>query len=287
MKKLFKRLYELKFEKINLILWNSSDPDEPESYSLRPIHAIITFFGLIIGLSLAINAIVLLTPIRYTLVDYDQSFRSELMSISSRILELQDSLDVRDRQLANIKDVIRTTPDTIFSVNRLSETVIPVGESSVSNVPGITLRGGAVDNLALLRASDFSFDFRRIEEPLFPAPQPVMGIISAQHDPENGHFGIDIAANDGAPIRSIAAGVIINTDWSINFGYSIKVQHLDGFLSVYKHSSTPTKNVGDFINKGDILGSVSNTGVISTGPHLHFELWQNARPLNPMLYLIN
>ncbi|MCC5926304.1 MAG: M23 family metallopeptidase [Bacteroidetes bacterium] len=283
MKKLFKRLYELKYENLHLILWKNSDPDDLESFTLKPFHAILSVVTLIVLTSILINAVIFFTPLRYVIFGYDQSFRSELVDISSRILELQDSLNVRDRQLANIRDMIRTTPDTVFTVNRVVASRTSNGVDDFSDHLSLAL----FNDVKLQRLPDITFEFNRLDEPIFPAASPVNGIISGNHNPAEGHFGIDIAANTGSPIRSIAAGVIVHTDWSINYGYTIKIQHLNGFLSVYKHSTAPTKNIGDFINKGDILGAVSDSGIISSGPHLHFELWQNARPLNPILYLIN
>ena len=287
MKAFLKRLYQLRHERLHLIIWKNSDPDEPESFNLKPIHGIVMMGVVMLIVAFTINAIIFFTPLRFALVDYDQSFRNELLTISNRILELQDSLQVRDRQLANIRDVIRTTPDTSFVVSLDRETVIPVMDITGPSAAVSPTSQAGMNFMSLSRSPDISFEFNRLEEPLFPAPMPVSGIITANHNPAEGHFGIDIASSSGSPIRSIAAGVVIHTDWTINYGHTVKVQHLNGFVSVYKHVGLPSKNIGDFINKGDILGTVSDSGVLSSGPHLHFELWHNARPLNPVSYLIN
>lgn len=287
MNKLLKRLYQLRKETLTLIIWKNSDPEDPESYTVRPVNAILPVAVAVLLLALLLNAIVFLTPLRFMLIDrIDHSFRTELIHISDRLIQLQDSLNVRDQQLSNIREVIRTASDTVFTVSAIRERA-ELNEDRLSAGARLPMFSSVSDDLNAFRTPDFTFDFSGTQIPVFPAEFPVRGLISGQHSPETGHFGIDIAANEGAPIRSIASGVIVNAEWSVNYGYTIKIQHADGFLSVYKHSSTPSRNTGEFINKGDILGSVSNSGLLSSGPHLHFELWRNGRPLDPINYLIN
>lgn len=287
MNKFLKRLFHLRREKLTLIVWRNSNPEEPESYTLRPINAMIAIMVIFIVFAMMLNALVLFTPIRYVIIDrIDHSFRTELLQITDRLAQLQDSLNVRDNQLSNIRNVIRTSADTVFAVSTIRENAELLDERL--STPNRLLQSVSVaDELRVPRVPDFSFDFSPSESMIFPVEFPVRGLVSGTHSPETGHFGIDIAANAGAPIRNIARGIVVNAEWSINYGYTIKVQHSDGYLSVYKHSTTPTRNTGEFINKGDILGSVSKSGLVSTGPHLHFELWRNGRPLDPLNYLIN
>lgn len=117
---------------------------------------------------------------------------------------------------------------------------------------------------------------------LFP---PIKGIISAKFNPANNHFGIDIVAKENDPVSAIADGTIILSNWTLNTGYVIGIQHKDDMLSFYKHNSVLLKSVGDVVRNGDIISIVGNTGDFSSGAHLHFELWYKGSPLNPQEFI--
>jgi len=117
---------------------------------------------------------------------------------------------------------------------------------------------------------------------LFP---PVSGIISQGFDPEIKHYALDITASKDAPVKSIAAGTVVFSEWTSDTGYVIMVKHRGGMLSVYKHNGSLLKKQGDPVLAGEVLAAVGNTGEFSTGPHLHFELWEEDRPVNPLNYI--
>ncbi len=122
--------------------------------------------------------------------------------------------------------------------------------------------------------------------PVFPVRYPVNGTLTRGYLPAEGHYGLDIATKENEPVLNIADGSVTNSGWTISNGYVISIQHKDGLLTIYKHLSKLNKKEGDIVLKGDILGTIGNTGVLSTGPHLHFELWKNGVPQNPEVYLI-
>ena len=110
---------------------------------------------------------------------------------------------------------------------------------------------------------------------------PVSGQISQRFNPSIKHYAVDIVAKENEPVRSVADGVVIFSEWSIDTGYVIILEHNKGYLSVYKHNESLNNFQGDIVQGGDIIGTVGNTGEYSTGYHLHFELWNNGYPLNP------
>ena len=110
---------------------------------------------------------------------------------------------------------------------------------------------------------------------------PPVGHISQKFNPSIKHFAVDIVAKENEPVRSVADGVVIFSEWSIDTGYVIILEHNKGYLSVYKHNESLNNFQGDIVQAGDIIGTVGNTGEYSTGYHLHFELWNNGYPLNP------
>lgn len=114
---------------------------------------------------------------------------------------------------------------------------------------------------------------------------PLKGEISAAFDLSTKHYGIDIVASKDSPVKSILDGVVINADWSTNTGNTISVQHNDNMVSVYKHNSVLLKKIGDKVSSCEAIAIIGNTGKLTTGPHVHFELWKNGIAVNPSEYI--
>jgi murein DD-endopeptidase MepM/ murein hydrolase activator NlpD len=110
---------------------------------------------------------------------------------------------------------------------------------------------------------------------------PVTGFISDKYDLKKGHYGIDIVAKTNETVQSIADGTVIMASWTTDAGWVIAVQHRGSLISLYKHNAGLLKKVGNFVNAGDIISIVGNSGEMTDGPHLHFELWYNGNSLNP------
>ena len=104
---------------------------------------------------------------------------------------------------------------------------------------------------------------------------PVQGIVSSQFRPEIKHYGIDILAPKSSPINAIMDGYVFSSGWDLETGYTIGVQHEGNILSFYKHNSILLKEKGTFVQAGEAIAIIGNTGTHSSGPHLHFELWHS------------
>ncbi len=115
--------------------------------------------------------------------------------------------------------------------------------------------------------------------------KPVEGIVTDEFDPKSDHYGIDIVSKDNEPIKSVADGTVIFSSWTLDGGYVIGIQHAGNLISVYKHNSEILKNVGNFVEGGDIIAIIGNTGELTSGPHLHLELWYKGNPVNPGDYI--
>lgn len=114
---------------------------------------------------------------------------------------------------------------------------------------------------------------------------PVEGIVSDNYNPREDHFGVDLVGKENEPVRSVADGVIIFASWTLDGGHVVGLQHQAGLVSVYKHNSEILKNVGSFVTGGEIIAIIGNSGELTSGPHLHFELWHNGNPVNPEEYI--
>jgi murein DD-endopeptidase MepM/ murein hydrolase activator NlpD len=110
---------------------------------------------------------------------------------------------------------------------------------------------------------------------------PISGYISAAFDPRNEHFGIDVVSKKDEPVKCIADGTVVFSSWTQEAGYVTAIQHQTNLISIYKHNSTLTKEIGNFVSAGEIIAIIGNTGELTSGPHLHFELWYNGSAVNP------
>jgi len=113
-----------------------------------------------------------------------------------------------------------------------------------------------------------------------PSVKPAKGLISREYDIDTKHFGIDIVNEVSTPIFSIADGLVVFSDFSKDFGNFLIIDHQNGYLSHYYHNEDLFFNKGDKVLAGDIIAKMGNTGM-SSGPHLHFEIWKDGTPINP------
>jgi murein DD-endopeptidase MepM/ murein hydrolase activator NlpD len=114
---------------------------------------------------------------------------------------------------------------------------------------------------------------------------PLKGEVSADFDLEKSHYGIDLVAPENTAILNILDGVVINADWSDQTGHTISVQHKGNMVSIFKHNSVLLKRIGDHVKKGEAIAVIGNTGELTSGPHVHFELWFNGSAVNPNDYI--
>lgn len=115
--------------------------------------------------------------------------------------------------------------------------------------------------------------------------QPVVGGVSDVFDLSAGHRGVDIEAAEGVLIHSVDDGTVLMSDYTVEHGYVIVVQHRNNRVSIYKHNASLLKEVGDLVKKGSAIASIGNSGTQTTGPHLHFEWWVNGQPIDPSPWL--
>ncbi|HMA61780.1 MAG TPA: M23 family metallopeptidase [bacterium] len=115
---------------------------------------------------------------------------------------------------------------------------------------------------------------------------PLEGIITNSFAPKTNHFGTDIVAGSNKVVVAALDGTITLANWTLKTGYIIQLQHKNNIITVYKHNAELLKEAGDHVKAGDAIAIVGNSGELSSGPHLHFELWQNGTPLDPEKYII-
>ena len=122
-----------------------------------------------------------------------------------------------------------------------------------------------------------------------PTFLPVEGFVTQdffwmENLPLGSHPGVDIAATEGTPILAAADGMVIFSEWTYRYGNLIILWHRSGYFSLYGHAQLRTCEVRDWVRQGESIGLLGNSGV-SSAPHLHFEIWKGAEPVNPIDFI--
>ena len=114
---------------------------------------------------------------------------------------------------------------------------------------------------------------------------PVKGVVTESYNPGKGHPFVDIAVQNNSAVCAVLEGTVIAAYWNDDTGYNIHIQHSNDLVSIYKHNTKLLKKVGDRVSAGATISLAGNAGDLSTGPHLHFELWHSGEPIDPSLYI--
>lgn len=113
---------------------------------------------------------------------------------------------------------------------------------------------------------------------------PLKGVVSQGFD-EAMHPYIDITAPKNSVVMSVLDGTVINAGWSDENGYTIQIQHANNIVSIYKHNEKLMKKIGDKVTAGSPIAIIGNSGTLTTGEHLHFELWYKGEAVDPTKYI--
>lgn len=252
-----------------------------EQTQIRFSRLKMIFVGLLmIGvLGTLIFSTIAFTPLKEYIPGYDSS---ELRKKAVQNLFLTDSLITLYNQNIQYLNSVRKvlSEDISFEESQLSVEQL---ENQNLAVPSFT---EPILEDSLLRAfvsqqdkyNPLISDKVEINSYLFP---PALGPISQPFDLKESHFAVDIVVKENTPIKAIADGTVIFSEWTAETGYVIILEHSSGILSVYKHNASLTKKQGDSVLSGEVVASAGNTGELSTGFHLHFELWMDGYPMNP------
>ena len=192
---------------------------------------------------------------------------------NSEFIQLKSEMDTLTSVVSN-QQVYINSLRTLLSGN--SDTNLPDIPSIKKPIPSINieLSGAQVaETTRSLKLDQLSF------------VPPLRGTISSQYAPENEHHGVDIVAAKDTPIKATMQGIVISSDWTMETGNTIIVQHPHDILSSYKHNSALLKKAGDRVEAGEAIAIIGNTGELSDGPHLHFELWYGGHHVDPTLYI--
>jgi len=245
-----------------------------------------TVFIILVGGSMAL---VMFTPMRVLVPGYPtDAMRQEIRSSVIRLDSLEYEIHLRDRYIHIVNAIVAGREPEMTDTGNESKTVSYENIDFTRSVQDSLLRRHVEEeeqfNFVMRTPSASSFEDTYISKIHFF--KPVEGVVSNKFDLKDHHFGVDIVAAPNAVVKSILDGTVTFSAWTAETGYVIQVQHIANIISVYKHNASLLKKQGDRVKAGDAIAIVGNSGELTTGPHLHIEIWQNGTPANPEDYIV-
>ena len=224
-------------------------------------------------------SIVFFTELRELVPGYSSSdLLNRAIYLTRKTDSLEHQIELNNKFYKSIEDVLSGKTDEFIERDN-----IPI-DSSLNDKNLFSISPNSEDSI-LRNYVDSQDKFNLtinelvIENKMFFSP--IKGDITQTFNFEENHFAIDIAADIGTPVKSILDGKILFSEWSVDTGHVIIVDHGDNIVSVYKHNSKSLKEQNDFVQAGEVIAYSGNQGSLSSGPHLHFELWKNGTPIDP------
>ena len=281
-------------DRYRLVVLNDDTLEEQVSYKLTRLNIYVLLSSLLVTLITLTILLIVITPLKEYIPGYgDTNTRKRLVEISSSSDSLRQVVLKQEAYINNIKGILGDSTgihDPVEEVNhtnnpdRLNDTEQAEEELDEMSNDEMELRHQIEEE------EDFMFDESKskiyvTELKDFYFFPPIKGVVTSSYNAEKEHFGTDIVAPENEPIKSIADGTVIFSDWTLENGNVIAIQHEGSLVSFYKHNSVLLKKEGNFVKAGDAIAIIGNTGEKSHGTHLHFELWINEVPVNPMKYI--
>ena len=256
-----------------------------ERFALKLTRLNVYIFGGLFSVILILATIVLIafTPIRGYIPGYSSvKLKTDARKLTLASDSLQNRLVVLENYTKSIKSILTgevTSDDIIDSIQELSKRT-QVDQSTLNASKQDSIFREKIESRDRFPLSDQLLNKVKI---VFFAP--ISGTISQSFNSENKHFAIDVVAKTGTPVKAVADGTVIFSEWTTETGYVIILKHTNNFISVYKHNGILLKQQGDQVQSGEAIASIGSSGELTTGPHLHFELWSDGYAVNPANYI--
>ena len=276
-------------KKYHVVVYNNDTYEEKANFKFT----LLAFLNIVILSSVLlivlVTYLIAFTPLREYIPGYTD------VSLNRRVYEMErraDSMEMvfkqKDLYINNLKRIIMGDDFATDSVNSL------LTASSNTNFNNIADKKSKEDSLFRIEYESETRNNLFKHEIISNIPaeyklvaffSPMTGVVTNHFNREEKHFGIDIVADNNSVIKATSDGTVVYSDWTVDNGYCIGIQHNGNLFSVYKHNAVLLKDDGDFVSAGEPIAIYGNSGSMSTGPHLHFEIWYNGTPLNPEDYI--
>ncbi len=269
--------------KYRLVILNENTFEEKISFKLSRLNVFVSSTLLIIGLIAFTILLIAFTPLREYIPGYSSTkLKKQATELTYETDSLVRELNNTNNYLENIRKVLKgdiknnqINRDSLrkrFKLDPSTVDLLPIKQDSM-----LRAEVALEDKYNLFERTSNNASIS-----LFP---PISGTLSQGFNLEKKHFAVDIVAPRGTPVKATANGVVVFAEWTADTGHVIILKHDNGILSAYKHNGVLNKTQGDSVRTGEVIAEVGNTGELTTGAHLHFELWQNGTPINPLNFI--
>ena len=278
-----KKLQKKLLHKYRLVVLNEDTFEERFAVKLTRLNVFfLTSLAAIILVTLT-TLLIVFTPLREYIPGYSSAaLQKQALKLDTKTDSLMKTINMNDAYINSLKRVLRgevstvvINKDSIFKAAQVDTDILELNRSKADSLLREKVRNEDKYNLFETASTVKDFVF-------FP---PVKGSISSKFDLNEKHFAVDIVIPINTPVKATSDGRVLFASWTSDAGYVIIIDHGDELISVYKHNSSLTKSQGDFVKAREVIAISGASGELSTGPHLHFELWSNGIPLNPTNFI--
>lgn len=278
-----KKLKKKLFNTYRLVVLNESTFEEKISFKLNRLNIFVWGIFFAVTLIAGTTLLIAFTPLREYIPGYSSTaLKLKATELAYQTDSITNVLRYNNQYLEEIRKVLRgeieganIDKDSLYQQFRADTSGLMISPSEED----LRLREEVAteDKYNLFEDSSPKEKFV-----LFP---PIKGSVTQEYNLKEKHFAVDISAPQNTPVKAVGDGIVIFSGWTTETGHTIIIAHPYDLISVYKHNASVTKNQGDFIKSGEVIATIGNTGEITTGPHLHFELWSEGYPVNPLHYI--
>jgi len=268
-------------DKYRLIIYNDTTFQSVWSMKLSRLKVFTVTSLLSATIVILVTLLIATTGLREYIPGYPKAeYRQMLVHNTLKVDSLENELAKRDEFFRGIKAIVAgEVPEDSLNINTdIQPSEIKIKEYNHDSV---------FQDKLLAEQLNLSIQNSNVKPGLSQIHffVPVKGVVSNKFNSVKDHFGIDLVSKPNAIISAVLKGTIIFSGWTLETGYVIYIQHESDLISVYKHNAELLKNTGDKVQAGEAIAIIGNTGELSTGPHLHFELWHDGNALNPEQYI--
>lgn len=270
-------------------VFNEQTYEELFVFRLSRLNAVTIFGGLGIVLIVLVTLLIAFTSLREYIPGYpDANQRLLIVRNTQRVDSLIIEIDKRDRFINSFQAILRgEDPDSIASNEEFPE----ISSQPTADMNFTRSLEDSIFRARVEKEERFNLSVRderktkvvALENTFFFSP--LKGIIVNGFGETKNHYGVDVLAATGTHVSAIMDGMVVFSGWTVETGYVIQIQHPNNIISIYKHNQNLLKEVGQMVKAGEAIARVGNSGELTSGPHLHFELWFNGTPLNPAEYI--
>jgi len=274
-------------DKYRFAIYNDKTFEEVWRIRMTRYNGFLLIIFLVFFITGLTTVLIAFTNLREFVPGYpDGNTRRNIIMNALRLDSLENELVLRDQYFNNINAIISGREP----VDRVA------GQDTSANYANIIFNSSSEDSLLRMQVEEeeqynltFLADYteRSINLSNIHFFPPVKGVVSGHFSPRTRHYGTDIVTTPKAVISATLDGTVIFTGWTMETGWVIQVQHSNNLVSLYKHNTTLLKDMGDVVSAGEGIAVVGDSGELYTsGPHLHFEIWYNGKPVNPEDYIL-